>query len=325
MTRLPSNNTKISLVGLAVLGISAVTALLYNIDKWFANGVAAKRVAETCNGFGTGCSDAFSSILQVMGGPQQVLLSMAVAMLVAALLKAMLVVVSAHRVATRYALPGQTSPRLRNALSELGAEDIRICVADDDGVSAFTYGVLKPMICLSKGIIDNLSDGELVALLAHEVGHIRRRDNLAIFMALFIRDFLWPLPVSHHLFAIFLREKEYAADDFAVGVTKNPLDLAGAIVSVAKAVQKKPLSPAYATFFSGKATAKARINRLLGSCDRKRPSLLGLLASLVFSALIIVTVAGFAYAQPLVKDSSSGKCSMGGACIEQDYRCCNVK
>ncbi|MBE0447717.1 MAG: M56 family metallopeptidase [Actinobacteria bacterium] len=325
MTRLPSNNAKISLAGLAALGISAITIIVYNFDKWFANGVAVKRVAEACSGFGTGCSDAFTTILQVVGSPQQLLLSLAIAVLIAAFIKAALVVVSARRVAARYALSGRTFPELHNALSELGAEDIRIRVADNDGVSAFTYGVLKPTICLSKGLVNNLNDGELIALIAHEIGHARRRDNLAIFIALFIRDFLWALPVSHHLFAIFVREKEYAADDFAVSLTKNPLDLAGAIVSVAKADRRKPSSPAYATFFPGKATAKARINRLLGSGDKVRPSLSRLLASLAVSALMVITVVGFAYAQPSIKGGSLDTCRMGNACIDQDYKCCNVK
>ncbi len=182
------------------------------------------------------------------------------------------------------------------------------------------------MVCLTSGLIGSLSDEELSALLAHEVGHISRRDNLAIFIALFIRDFLWPLPVSHHLFSVFIHEKEYAADDFAVQLTGNPLELASAIVSVAKAVKtKRELSPAYATFFSNKATAKERVNRLLGYKGGARPSLFKFLTSVLLSVLIAVCIVGVAYAQPFGKAGSFGKCKMGRDCAKVNYSCCTNK
>jgi len=326
MTKLPSNNTKISLLGLAVLGISAIMGTLYHIDKWFANGMTIKRVAETCNGLKTGCSDSFMPILYIMGDPQQLLLSLAIVGFLVALVKAVMVIISARRVASRYVLPGSMFPGLSKVLSELKAEDITVRVSDEDNVTAFTYGVLNPTICLSKGLIDSLGDGEFTALIAHEIGHVRRRDNLAIFVALFVRDFLWLLPISHHLFAIFVREKEYAADDFAVSLTKNPLDLAGAIVSVAKAVRgRNTLSPAYAAFLPGKATAKTRINRLLGSDDKVKPSLFGLLISLMLSALMMLTIVGFTYAQPFNKGMLPDKCCVGETCSEQVHKCCKVE
>jgi len=319
-----SRNARVSLIGLIALGLGACAAIVYNIDNWLAGGAAVKRVAETCNVLGSGCSNAVTSIFKIIGSPQLILLTVAVAALIAAAIKAVFVVASARKVAQRYFHTAEEFPRLGAILGNLDATRVRVRVADDSAISAFTYGVIKPTICLSSGLIRSLNDSELAALVAHEVGHIKRRDNLAIFLALFIRDFLWPLPISHQLFAIFVSEKEFAADDFAVRMTGDPVELAGAIVSVAKAVHsKKALSPAYATFFSNKATAKTRIHRLLQSGDTVRTSVLRLITGALISVLILASVVGLAYAQPSLNGGAYGKCKMDGACIKHNYSCCS--
>ncbi len=283
-----------------------------------------KRVAQTCNILGSGCSNAVTSIFQILGSPQQILLTVAIVALAAAAIKAVFVIASARKVARRYSHTAEDFPRLDAILGKLDAARVRVRVADDSDISAFTYGIVKPIICLSSGLIHSLNDSELAAVVAHEVGHIKRRDNLGIFLALFIRDFLWPLPISHQLFAIFVSEKEFAADEFAVRVTGDPVELAGAIVSVAKAAHsKKALSPAYATFFSNKATAKTRIHRLLQSGDTVQTSVLRLITGALISALILVSVVGLAYAQPLFDGGAYGKCKMGGACAKHNYKCCS--
>ena len=323
MTRTPSRNTRISITGLLILGITAIAAIGYNIDRWLANGIAVKRVAETCAGFGTGCKDAYVSISQIIGNPQNLLISLAIVAFSAALVKAVFVLSSARRMAARYRSDAEQLPRIKRLLIGLGAEDTRVRIADDEPAAAFTHGLLAPSICISRGLIDKLRDDELTALLAHEIGHVRRRDNLAIFVALFIRDFLWPLPISHYLLGLFIREKEYAADDFAVELTAKPVELAEAIVSVARATQRGvTFSPAYATFFSGKATARDRVQRLLDSESKARPAISRLMLSVAVSATIVLAVAGFAFAQPSIDTHAVGSCGMGPECAAENYECC---
>ncbi|MBS3909751.1 MAG: M56 family metallopeptidase [Actinobacteria bacterium] len=322
MTKTPSRNTRISIIGLLVLGFAAIGAIGYNIDRWLANGVAVKRIAETCAGFGTECKDAYISIAQIIGSPRNLLVSLAIVALGAALVKAVLVLASARRMAARYERNGEESPRLKRLLLGLNAEEMRVRIADDESVAAFTHGLLAPSICISKGLIDKLRDDELTALLAHEIGHVRRRDNLAIFAAIFIRDFLWPLPISHYLLGLFVREKEYAADDFAVELTAKPVELAEAIVSVARVTRGVTFSPAYATFFSGRASAKDRVQRLLDPKIKARPSISGLMLSIVASATIVLIVAGFAYAQPAIDANAVGGCCKGPDCVAKNHGCC---
>jgi Zn-dependent protease with chaperone function len=326
MTNFPSRNTRISLIGLVVLGTTAVGGIAYNIDRWLAGGAAVKRVVQACDVLGTGCASAVTSIFKIIGSPQQLLLTLALLALALALIKIAAVIVSARYAVANYKHPVESFPKAAAVIEGLGAKNIRVKIADTEDFSAFTHGILKPTICLSRGIIDTLNNGELAALIAHEVGHVRRRDNLAIFLALFIRDFLWPLPISHHLFSIFIQEKEYAADDFAVELTGNPLELASAIVSVAKRLKNSMVqSPAYATFFPNAATAKSRVGRLLGSNEKIKPSIFKLSASVAASILIVAAVASLAYAQPVIGGAGYERCGMGSDCVQRNYSCCSQK
>lgn len=97
-----SRNARVSLIGLIALGLGACAAIVYNIDNWLAGGAAVKRVAETCNVLGSGCSNAVTSIFKIIGSPQLILLTVAVAALIAAAIKAVFVVASARKVAQRY-------------------------------------------------------------------------------------------------------------------------------------------------------------------------------------------------------------------------------
>jgi len=53
-------------------------------------------------------------------------------------------------------------------------------------INGFTVGVDNPIIVLTSGAIDLLSEGELLYLIGHEVGHIKSRHTLYHQMAQFL-------------------------------------------------------------------------------------------------------------------------------------------
>ena len=87
---------------------------------------------------------------------------------------------------------------------------------------------------MSKGLIEALSEEELRAVLLHELGHAERRDPLRLLIVRGISDALWFLPLAGELAAGFADAAEQAADEAAVRKMPDPLDLASAIVKVAK-------------------------------------------------------------------------------------------
>ncbi len=126
---------------------------------------------------------------------------------------------------------------------------------------AFTIGFSRPAVCLSTGLVDLLSEGELRAVLFHERSHAARRDPLRLWIAGFVADALWFLPVAQSLKAAFMDMIEQAADDQALRAHVSALELAEAIVKTAQGGLIPPLKPA--TLFQGRLSLEARVLRLL--------------------------------------------------------------
>lgn len=110
---------------------------------------------------------------------------------------------------------------------EVRSPQVRQCASERP--MALTYGILRPTILISTWMIEHLDARELEAVLAHEVGHVARRDYLAIWLATTLRDAFFYLPTSSKAYRRLQYEKELACDDFAVSITGRPLALASAL------------------------------------------------------------------------------------------------
>jgi len=179
---------------------------------------------------------------------------------------------------------------------------------------AFTIGFSRPAVCLSTGLVDLLSEGELRAVLFHERSHAARRDPFRLWIAGFVADALWFLPVARSLKAAFLDIVEQAADDQAVGARVPPLELAEAIVKTAQGGLIPPFKPA--TPFQGRLSLEARILRLLdeGQGPGLRVSKRGLYGSGVILFLLIGLLLGPSLVVSTGQMRASGLSKGGIAC-----------
>ncbi len=103
---------------------------------------------------------------------------------------------------------------------------------------AAQMGFRRGAIVLTDGILDLLSEGELKAVLAHEIGHLVEHHSMIRIAALALS--LMNVPVGTMMGAALSRRLEYRADDFSVLVTGEPLHLASALVKVATAKTGNP-------------------------------------------------------------------------------------
>jgi Zn-dependent protease with chaperone function len=106
-----------------------------------------------------------------------------------------------------------------------------------------------------------LTPAELSAVLAHEWGHVRQRDPLRLTLLRFWSTALWFVPIVRVLARDSARAMEDAADDAAVCLTDQPLELAAALVKIAKAQTQRHWSPVPA--IGGEQVVSARVERLL--------------------------------------------------------------
>lgn len=116
--------------------------------------------------------------------------------------------------------------------AQLGTLRPRVLLCPLDLPLALAGGLWRPTILLSTWTLDHLDRRELEAVLAHELGHVARRDYLAAWLATVLRDAFCYLPTSWAAYRQLQREKELACDDLAVRVTRRPLALASALAKV---------------------------------------------------------------------------------------------
>jgi hypothetical protein len=156
------------------------------------------------------------------------------------------------------------------------------------GVLAVT-GVSRQKLFISPEIAQTLTSEELARAVAHEMVHIRRRDNLAKLAVVLCR-----VPGMKQIESAWLDAVEMTADQRAVSTKAEALDLASALVKVSR-LRTQPL-PDLALGFAANANAalSARVERLLTyeapTFDRRSPrivwcglTMLGTLALTAFA------------------------------------------
>jgi bla regulator protein blaR1 len=153
------------------------------------------------------------------------------------------------------------------------------------------FGVLRPVLIWPAGISGHLEDAHLTAILAHEVWHVRRRDNLAALCHMFVQAVFWFHPLVWWLGAKLVEERERACDEAVLGLGNAPGDYAESILKACKFCVESPL--ACVSGVSG-SNLKRRIVRIMNRQLGKKLSLGGklLLASLGVAAIATPVVIG---------------------------------
>ena len=75
------------------------------------------------------------------------------------------------------------------------------------------FGISRPVLVWPEGISEHLEDAHLEAILAHELWHVRRRDNLAAAIHMFVEAMFWFHPLVWWLGARLVEERERACDE----------------------------------------------------------------------------------------------------------------
>ena len=75
------------------------------------------------------------------------------------------------------------------------------------------FGISRPVLLWPKGISGRLGDAHLEAVLAHEVRHVQRRDNLAAAIHTLVEALFWFYPLVWWLGSRLLQERERACDE----------------------------------------------------------------------------------------------------------------
>jgi bla regulator protein BlaR1 len=122
------------------------------------------------------------------------------------------------------------------------------------------FGILRPVLLLPKGILDRLKPAQLRAIVAHEMCHVRRRDNLTFALHMIVQAVFWFHPLTWWIGTRLIEERERACDEAVLEAGGEAEVYAEGILSVCKFYVESPL--ACAAGVSG-ADLKHRITRIM--------------------------------------------------------------
>jgi beta-lactamase regulating signal transducer with metallopeptidase domain len=77
-------------------------------------------------------------------------------------------------------------------------------------------GLFRPVLLLPAGIIERLTAQQLRVIIAHELCHVRRRDNLAAATHMLVQALFWFYPLVWWLGRRLMVEREYACDESVI-------------------------------------------------------------------------------------------------------------
>jgi beta-lactamase regulating signal transducer with metallopeptidase domain len=103
-------------------------------------------------------------------------------------------------------------------------------------------GFWRPILLLPEGIVGRLTPPQLEAVLAHELCHVRRRDNLFASIHMMVESMFWFHPLVWWIGARLVEERERACDEAVLSLGSEPRIYADAILNVCKLYVESPLA-----------------------------------------------------------------------------------
>ena len=146
------------------------------------------------------------------------------------------------------------------------------------------FGIFRPVLLMPEGILERLTAEQMRAVIAHEMEHVRWRDNLTFAVHMVVEVLFWFHPAVWWIGARLIEERERACDEAVVEARGQAEDYAEGILNVCKFCVESPVGCIAGV--TG-ADLKKRIVRIMrGGAARK----LGLGGKLVLGAAGLVAI-----------------------------------
>lgn len=104
------------------------------------------------------------------------------------------------------------------------------------------FGVFRPVLLLPEGIWQRLTPSQFSSILAHELCHIRRRDNLLAAIHMAVEAIFWFHPMVWWIGKRMIEERELACDEEVVRLGNEARAYAEGILSVCQFYLESPLA-----------------------------------------------------------------------------------
>jgi uncharacterized protein (TIGR03435 family) len=101
-------------------------------------------------------------------------------------------------------------------------------------------GLFRPVLVLPQGLADCLTARQLKAVVAHELCHARRHDNLTAAVHMIVEAVFWFHPLVWWIGAQLLDERERACDEAVLRLGNEPSDYAQGIIGICRRYIESP-------------------------------------------------------------------------------------
>ena len=102
-------------------------------------------------------------------------------------------------------------------------------------------GFLRPVLVLPPKLLDHLTAQQLTAVLAHEVCHVRRRDNFFAAIHMLVEAIFWFNPLVWWIGSRLVEERERACDEEVLRMGCAPADYVEGILKICRLYRESPL------------------------------------------------------------------------------------
>lgn len=184
-------------------------------------------------------------------------------------------------------------------------------IASSSFLEPGVFGVFRPVLLLPAGFFEHLSPQQQDAVIAHELCHVRRRDNLIGAVQMFVEAVFWFHPMVWWIGRQILREKERGCDQEVLRLGSEPGTYAQSILKVCELYLESPV--ACMSGVSG-SDLRSRIQEILSHRAAVRMGAMKriALAASALAALATPILVGHLRAQPVAYEVSSVKASPPG-------------
>jgi bla regulator protein blaR1 len=187
---------------------------------------------------------------------------------------------------------GRELATLRRVEAAMRIERLLPLFLSDATLEPGIVGILRPELVWPRGISGKLSEAQMEAIVAHELAHVQRRDNLTAALHMVVEALFWFHPLVWWIHQRMIVEREHACDEAVVLLGSEPEVYAEGILQACRFSIESPV--ACVAGISG-SELKQRVRRIVsesppGEMGRVRSLLLGCLG---VAAVVVPVLFGF--------------------------------
>jgi uncharacterized protein (TIGR03435 family) len=154
----------------------------------------------------------------------------------------------------------------------------------DECVEPGIVGTLRPALIWPIELSDRLNDGQMEAILRHEMLHVHRRDNLAMAIHMLVETVFWFHPMVWQMECRLIEERERACDEAVMDAGTEAEVYAASILQACRFSLESPL-PSFA------GISGAELNGRIRSIMNFRAMNLGFAAKMLLQVSALLAVA----------------------------------